>query len=77
MLQFYLFHLKRFLIFFFFTFTIFLFLDLLPSKTSSQTGQLSKSDISGPYPQSKNLAAMTNQETSSTRPLPPVPHINL
>ena len=50
--------------------------DQLPSKVSSHSGHLNKNDISAPYPQSRNLVEMSNQQTSNIRPLPPVPHLN-
>ena len=46
------------------------------TKSSTHSGQLNKNDISAPYPQSRNLIEMNNQQTSNARPLPPVPHMN-
>ncbi|CAE1165422.1 unnamed protein product [Acanthosepion pharaonis] len=47
--------------------------NLLPSKSLSQSAHLSKNDISAPYPQSRNLIEMNNEQSSNSRPLPPVP----
>ena len=58
----------------FFEYIVSNFSDVISSKSSTQ---LNKSDISAPYPQSRNLIEMNNPQTSNTRPLPPVPHINL
>ena len=63
-----------FILFDFLTYFIFLISDLLSSKSSLHIGQLSKKDISVPYPQSRNLVEINNEQTSNTRPLPPVPH---
>ena len=46
------------------------------TKSSVHSSHLNKSDISAPYPQSRNLIEMNNQQTSNSRPLPPVPHKN-
>lgn len=48
----------------------------LPSK-DSLNDQHCKSGISSPYPQSRNLVEMNTQQTSNTRPLPSVLHINI
>lgn len=53
------------------------FPDLFPTKSPIHSGHLNKRDISAPYPQSRNLVEIDTQKTSNTRPLPPVPHINL
>ena len=52
------------------------FSELALTKPSTNTGHLSKSDISEPYPQSRNLREMNTQQASNIRPLPPVPHYN-
>ena len=54
----------------------FFFSDLSSIKSSVHSGHLDKSDISAPYPQSRNLIEMNNQQTSNSRPLPPVPNKN-
>ena len=55
---------------------LYCFSDLPSNKSSVHSSHLNKSDISAPYPQSRNLIETNNQHFSNVRPLPPVPHIN-